>query len=351
MALVFLVGSGVQASGGEVVGTAPRAPFGVPAPQIGKLLPSRYRATTMQQVDLDGSAVPQVVVTAVGPPAEAADGFPDFDTSTVVLLVWDPAAKQWRETFDAAKQPSYQTQGMAGPVGPGLVELRGEGPSVAVVHDQPGGRADLAYWDMSVHGNSGLLLLGVVHLQHQAAHLVWHYGQDLAHTQLATPNPRVIGTSPHQELEVTAPCETSVDSRSYAVRLFSYVVALTSMRAGGSPNYRVVSDNQPWVGAGVEATSFGSPALVRYVFPRSPASGVLRKGDLIEDVRGAPPAPFAKFLALPMPVVDQVALFYPGDKIRLDIRRAGRAMVVAVTLGERPFGGPKEPAWMYLVLM
>ena len=95
----------------------------------------------------------------------------------------------------------------------------------------------------------------------------------------------------------------------------------------------------------------GADPLVRYVVPRSPASGVLRKGDLIEDVRGAPPPPFAKSLALLMPVVDQVALFYPGDKIRLDIRRGGRPMVVAVTLGQRAFGGPKEPAGTYLVLM
>lgn len=349
LALGFVVGAAGQASGVRLPGPASFSQLGVAAPTIGKFLPPRCRATMVRQVDLDGSAVPQVVVTAVGPLAKAAHGFPSFHTSTVMLLVWDPGAKRWAEAFDAARQPSYQASGMAGPVGPGLVELGGTGPAVAVMHDQLGDKADLVYWDMSIGGNSGRLLMGIVHLQRQTAHLVWDYGQDLAHTQLATPNPRVIGESPHQELEVSAPWETSTDNRSYAVRLFSYVVALTSLRAGGLPGYRVVSDDQPWVGVGLQVTSWGSPAVVRYVFPRSPANGALRKGDTIEGVRGAPPARFAKALAAP--VVDQVALFRPGDTITFDIKRAGRPMVVAVTLGEWPFGGPSEPARMYWLLM
>jgi hypothetical protein len=51
------------------------------------------------------------------------------------------------------------------------------------------GKADLVYWDMSIAGNSGRLLMGIVHLERQTAHLVWDYGQDLAHTQLVDAQP------------------------------------------------------------------------------------------------------------------------------------------------------------------
>ena len=66
--------------------------------------------------------------------------------------------------------------------------------------------------------------------------------------------------------------------------------------------------------------------------PRSPAQGKLHAGDLVEAVAGAKAPPNAKWLSGPE-VIDQVALFYPGQKIHLVVDRAGQFLDAPITLG------------------
>ena len=166
--------------------------------------------------------------------------------------------------------------------------------------------------------------MGIVHFQDQIADLVWDTKQDLAHTQLNTPNPSVVGTRPHQLLKITAPWETADDDRSYAVRLYTYDVAVTSTFGNGYPNYAVVSDNRPWVGVGIAP---GCPACqkarnlagkVDYLYPGSPParhSGWVTSSKVCAALR--PP-----YAGAARPCCDRpVARFYPGDQIRLNVER------------------------------
>ncbi len=96
--------------------------------------------------------------------------------------------------------------------------------------------------------------------------------------------------------------------------------------------YRAFNDTRSLVGVAVTTTWSSSGAQVASVFPGSPADGKVKVGDLIERVVGAPPPPFARGLGGPK-VIDQVALFYPGQKIRLEVERAGHQLGVPITLG------------------
>jgi hypothetical protein len=68
------------------------------------------------------------------------------------------------------------------------------------------------------------------------------------------------------------------------------------------------------------------------VYPGSPAKSKVHVGDLVEAVADAKAPPEAKWLNGPE-VIDQVALFYPGERIRLVVDRAGQFLDVPITLG------------------
>jgi hypothetical protein len=323
--------------------TAGATTMGVPYPDLAKFLPSGYHVSAASFERLTPSGSPQFVVSASGPPPKALTARDQgWLTSTLLLLVWDSPSRTWRVAFNAAAQPDYEASSNAGATGPGLVLAGHRGPSFAVLHDEPGDVSDLEYWLDTVGGNSEILLLGIVHYTHTRADLAWFTTGEFAHPQLAPPSVQVVGAAPHQRLRVTAPWVTSVDNRSFAVRMYHYFVAQTALNARG-PQYAVVNDDQSWVGVGLVYGKREPAGLVGYVCQHAPASRVLRKGDEILDVRGAKPA-VAWGLAVDIPVVDQVAHFYPGGTIRLDVVRQGRHIVVPVTLGEWPLNGNPLPA-------
>jgi S1-C subfamily serine protease len=96
-------------------------------------------------------------------------------------------------------------------------------------------------------------------------------------------------------------------------------------------SYESVYDSQSYVGVGLSNTS-----VVGYVDPQSPANGKLRVGDVIESVVGSTlPAKDTTYLNGPK-VVEEVALYQPGQVIELNVLRDGQPMTVTLKLAQWP---------------
>ena len=138
-------------------------------------------------------------VTAVGSVQDG--GASGFAPSTVLLLVWDPIvlnAGQRRSMRRRNRRTRLRlTRCRSRPGRPQRCH-----PQVAVVHDQPGGGADLLYGVNSIGGNSGQLLIGIVHYVHQIATLTYSDHGDEAHVgtfdvpTTASPGFAIVGAVP-----------------------------------------------------------------------------------------------------------------------------------------------------------
>ncbi len=294
-----------------------------------QFLPATYRVTSMTPVDLDGSAMPQVVVTAVGTVADG--GSSGLAPSTVLLLTFDSQANRWTKTFDASQEQSYQASTQQG-AGPGLVDPTGAGPQVELIHDHPAGGADLLYWLNSVGGNSGNLIVGIVHFATGVATLVYSEDGDEGHVGSfdvpisTTAGVRVIGSGPRQTVQIALPWLTAADSRSQATRM--YTRTLAPNRTG----YQVVADDRPYVGVAIAPLVGGTEARVESVDPKSPASGELEVGDILTGVVGTALSNNITSALIGPPVIDEVAILRPGAAVTLRIVRNGQSSDVTLRL-------------------
>ena len=304
-----------------------------PAPvaaAVSQFLPATYRVTSTTPVDLDGSDTPQVVVTAIGTVQDG--GSSGLAPTTVLLLTFDPLANRWTEAFDASQEQSYQANSQQG-AGPGLVSPTGSGPQVALIHDQPDGGVDLLYWVNSVGGNSGKLIVGIVHFATGVVTLVYSEAGDEGHVgsfDVPTGTPAgvsVTGSGPQQMVQITLPWITAADSRSQAARMYTRTLA---------PNwtgyYQVVADDRPYVGVAISRLAGGTQARVASVDPNSPANGVLHVGDILTAVADTALGTNITSTLIGPPVIDEVAILHPGVTVTLQIVRNGTPSNVTLRL-------------------
>jgi hypothetical protein len=283
--------------------------------------------TSQVRVELDGATTPEEAVTAVGPVSKITG----YSPTTVLLLSWSANQGRWVAVFNAMKQPSYQTTPQNGPSGPGLVTAGGRA-HVATVRDQFSGHGDLVYWVNSLRGNAGDLLVGIVHFDHDIASLNYtfqgNYGHPFSFDETSTVKTGVsiVGTSHRQRVEISLPLLSSVDSESQAARMYSFVVA---PRPRSFSSYRVVYDGQPFVGVALNSSS-----RVQVIETQSPAAGKLKVGDVLLGVQGSKLSPLDMKNLLGPLVVEQLALYRPGQTIGLIVERAGRRSVIKVTLAQ-----------------
>jgi hypothetical protein len=328
------------------VTTRPSSPMpSVPAPSssppspapvaaaVAQFLPATYRVTSTTSVDLDGTGTPEVAITALGSVEDG--GSSGLAPSTVLLLAWDAVANRWTEAFDASREQSYQASSQQGS-GPGLVDLTAAGPQVAVIHDQPGGGADLLYWVNSVGGNSGNLIVGIVHFARDIATLTYSEHGDEGHVDSfdvlsSTPaGVTVTGSSPHQMVQITLPWITAADDRSQAARMYSRTLAPTA----DYDSYQVVADDRPYVGVAISPLTGGRQARVESIDPNAPASGVLRVGDILTGVAETALGAGITGSLLGPPVIDEVAILHPGNTVTLQIIRDGQPSHVTLRLAQ-----------------
>lgn len=319
-----LIAGAFAGIGGELVAGA----SSVPPPKLAKFIPADYRVTKVKDIDLDGSRVPQEAVTAVGPANSSG-----FATSLVLVLAWDSYVKRWTSVYDTLHEPSWQTSSQFGK-GPGLLPAESDGPQITLIHDQPHGHADLLYWLNSISGNTGDLVVGVVHFQNQVATQAFSFSQSYGHVfsmdqpSNAPTGAVVIGNKPDQELKITLPWLTAADSESQAARMYYLIV---KARPKDYDFYQTVYDGQSYVGVGLNSSS-----VVGYVDPQSPANGLLHVGDVIEGVVGSSlPAKDETDLIGPK-VIEEVAQYQPGQIIRLSVLRGGQQSTVTLKLAQWP---------------
>ena len=304
-----------------------------PAPvaaAVFQFLPATYRVTSTTPVDLDGSDTPQVVVTAIGTIQDG--GSSGLAPTTVLLLTFDPLANRWTEAFDASQEPSYQANSQQG-AGPGVVSPTGSGPQIALVHDQPAGGADLLYWVNSVGGNSGKLIVGIVHFASGVATLTYSEDGDEGHVgsfDVPTSTPAAVsvtGTGPNQTVQITLPWITAADSRSQAARMYTRTLA---------PNwtgyYQVIADDRPYVGVAISPLPGRTQARVESVDPTSPANGELHVGDILTGVADTALGTTITSTLIGPPVIDEVAILQPETTVTLQIVRNGTSSDVTLRL-------------------
>jgi hypothetical protein len=321
VAVVLVAGCSAHTRAAKV----PRPLVSTPPLSVARFLPNNDRLISATRVNLDGSATPQVAVTAVATTLRAG-----HVPSTVLLLTWNSATHRWIVVFDASKQPSFalQTSERRTPR-----DQPAQVPTVALVQDQANGGADLVYWLSSPHGNASRFLVGVVHYANSRAAVAFSFNIDEVDSSLTRDAGVVVdGTAPFQQIQVTLPWNTQTDPLRTPVRTYRFVVAPASNSAVDA--YHVVSDDRPLVGVGVVAVAHSTHGRVTYVAAGSAAGGSLQLGDVIDGIHGLAPPSGAGWVPA---VIDEVARHRPGDEVALDIVRQGRPAVVTVKLGQWDF--------------
>jgi len=344
VAVMLVAGCSAHSRDAEV----PHPLVSTPPPSVTRFLPNNYRLTSETRVNLDGSTTPQVAVTAVATTLSAG-----HVPSTVLLLTWNSATHRWNVVFDASKQPSFALQ--TDELKSVRMDHQAQAASVAVVHDQPNGGADLVYWLNLAHGHASHFLLGVVHYAHNRADVAFSFNTDEVDAS-PTRSPGVVidGTAPSQQIQVTLPWNTQTDPIGTAVRTYSFVVAPVSKSAVDA--YRVISDDRPLVGVGIVAVAHTTQGRVAYVAAGTAADGSLQLGDVIDGVDGSAPPNRPDFVPA---VIDEVAVHHPGDKVAFDVVRQGKPGVVTITLGQWDFmlgqsgygGVPSNALGVYLQVL
>lgn len=220
--------------------------------------------------------------------------------------------------------------------------------SVARLADEGSG-ADLL---LAAHDCAGDGIPGTVAVLHddgQFISLVWSYSSHDA------PLARVVGTPGRQRVNITAAWPDLWGGECCALRGFDATV--TRVDGGGAPfpDYEVVSDDRPWLGAWVETvgdllpspsgtatTPIGDLArldpndlVVLSVDPGSPAARALRPGDVVTAIGGPQPLRADVEDSLPTPLYGEFGQLRAGDRAVLTILRQGLRRMVAVTVGSR----------------
>jgi len=337
--------AGVVSLSGQLAGcsssasVAPKPDLSAPPPVLAKFVPVPDRVLSVTQMLLDPSLPPAVVVISVAPAvANKGMGYP---IGTIRVLAWDIFAKRWTVVFNSATAqfpvvfpldavddlydvtvsplPTTST-----PTPPPLSEL--VDAQVAPIADQPHGGVDLAFEGVDGFSAVGTQLAGIVHFAEGVATVEWAYeARDLGTFS-------VIGKAPDQQLAFEhTEWITPADAECCGVRMFRFVVAKTA-EAGGYEYYSVVSDNRSWLGAWIVPNSdVGTVGQVLWITPGSPASHVLKPGDILKGVVETPP----RQGLLGAAVIDELAEHLAGSAVTLEFERDGRPRRARVTLGSR----------------
>jgi hypothetical protein len=287
-----------------------------PRPNLAELVPANYRVLKVFQARLSGQAVPEVVVTSVGP-LNAYELHP----ANLQVLSWDRQAYRWNVVFDA-QRVRFESAPLIDPAA--AVQLG----RVAFVPFFPGSGRQLVF-AASWSGSAGLRSeLVVVDFRRGEAGIDYFWSGEWGVTFHPT------GTAANPGLVATAPYRTVSDPHTQAVRSYRFTVGV---RNGA---LHVLHDDRPWVGLLVTGTDRSatnplgtqtSHLRVTGVVPNSPAARAFQVGDVIVGLTGPRTARLTNLLGPAL--IDKVAAQRAGDRVRFAILRDGRYLPVTVRLG------------------
>jgi hypothetical protein len=107
-----------------------------------------------------------------------------------------------------------------------------------------------------------------------------------------------------------------------------------ALAGGGSNTPRASATSRGWLGVQSGAQPGQTGALVEFVVPGGPADQAgLQPGDVITAVNG-------RSIAGPADLASAIGGMHTGQRVSLQVHRAGQQAVIEVTLGSRPTGVP-----------
>lgn len=302
-----------------------------PPPVLGEFLHKSYTVLSQQRLDLVPGEPAADVVVSSGPgsrPAAPVAG----GTGDVQVLTYDPQAKRWVLSFDAANRADQDTDLPGDPLLDQSHPIDHVG--AAPVWFSGANRPSLAVWGLDAFTNHPSYNVGAISFGKGTSTVNWaDTGRDAGSEGLA--KPAVVGTGRHQELRLTADYLTSQDAACCPVRKFTRMISM------GSGTVRVVHDDRPYLGIYASPTSRQGARVLR-VDPRSPASGRLMPGDVILSVgnqRSLDPAS----ASLPDPLLEQVAQHRAGATALFNVRRGASTVTVPIRLSSI-----LDPSWSAL---
>lgn len=333
---------------GGLKAVAPTQDLQAPKPKLANFLTPTERVLSVRQVQLEAGGSAEVAVIAVDPPDQSLGG---FVPQRLIILAWDTYAKRWTNVFDTdtasqqvvgyeADAPDTSFDESVVPTPTTTTPGSSQYDKVTDIHitpiaDQSGGAVDLLYMAIPYSG-SGAGTGGIIHFADQSATFVWGYGSPDPYTMKA------IGIAPDQEALVNAVWDSAADAHCCDVRNFNLTLKVVNPKNDpGSEYYKVVNDNRPWHGAWIypvsessanEAIGFG-PGEIISITPGSPASKVLKVGDILESVVGAKPLNGRGSNG--PGIVDELAEQLAGKSVMIKLLRGGVTMSVRVKLGSR----------------
>jgi len=287
-----------------------------PRPNLAKLVPANYRVLQVRQGRLSGQAVPEVVVTSVGPLNRY-----ELHPANLQVLSWDAQAWRWNVVFDA-QRVQFRSAPLIDPAA--AVQIG----RVAFVPFFPGPGRQLVF-SASWSGSSGLRSeLVVVDFRRGEAGIDYYWSGEWG------VNFHPTGTAANPGIVATAPYRTVSDALTQPVRSYRFTVGI---RNGA---LRELRDDRPWTGLLVTGTDrsaaspVGTPTShlrVTGVVPRSPAAGAFRVGDVIVGLRGPRTAKPSNLLGPAL--IDDIAAQRAGDRVRFAVLRGGEYLPVTIRLG------------------
>lgn len=320
VAAVLGVGTLAGCAGGASASSAQPAP----APDLAAFVPANYRIVSSAPAPLGGpgESAYQVVITAGAglDPSEPVEG----GTQNVQVLAYDALAKRWNVAFDAAsrvvspqspgaedytKEPLLAQDFAIDDVRANVVNFGGPTPALVIYGTQP-----------RVSHVPGVL--GIVEFSRGSGSLVFH------DYMTGMPAPTVVGDPARQQLQITASWVPDTVGYCCPVRDFTRVVGLTE---GPDASIAILSDDRPWLGAWTigDGERSSTAQLVAGLAEASPASSVLKIGDRLLGVAGAPKrSKDGEALTF----VEQLAQHRAGDRVTLQVDRGGRSLQLPVTM-------------------
>lgn len=292
-----------------------------------------------------GAAVPADVVVSTGPglePGQPVQG----GTEDVQLLAWDPIARRWSQTFDAATKvvsPELLGANQPGAVPPSAPEpLLDQSHPVSDVWVHPvqmtQGHPLLLVYGVDAFTNHAPGVLGLITLPAQGTPEVTYYA-----THAGMGRPVIEGAAGQQRVSIRAGYFTATDAMCCPIRDFTQVLGPSPNDFATTSTVQVVEDNRPWLGAYV-VTDTTTPGTVIVVgtAPSSPASAVLHVADRIVGVTGSPPLTSS---GSGPGVLDDIAKHQPGDTVSLSVSRSGSPLHIPVNLASlKDAGYPPDNA-------
>lgn len=332
-AAILLAGCGSASNTVTVVQTVTdRVAPEVPPPPIGRLLRQNYRAQSVFRANLTGGAVPEVIVTSVGPPT----GNLNFHPANLQVLSWDNLAKRWSGIFDAQRVTATGLGGVqASNDQPGNRDYESEpvpildpeadvqlGP-VRFASLLQGKRKQLLFSATLNYGGSGVPTTFVIaDFKDGVANVIYIWdGEGLESWQVDG-----------KEIKARAFYWTPADAHCCPSRRYRFTLA----QQGGYSGITAIADDRPFLGVVVRQRSgpgVTQPLQVVDIGEQAPAAGLLHAGDLILDVVNAPaPTPDGQPESNSS-IYNKLTRFKAGQIARLLIERGGAQTTVDVKLG------------------